>query len=261
MRIKSIVLSIFAFTGSAFLISSHLRAEDAAARTPVLIELFTSEGCSSCPPADVLLQRLDRTNVPGGQLIVMSEHVNYWDDGGWKDPYDSQELTERQADYGQHFRLGSVYTPQMIVDGSAEFTGSDGTKAVAAINHAVKTPKIPVALSDVRFSGDGAITLHVETGAASAAGDAKSLDVFVAIADESDESSVARGENAGRTLQHVAVVRKLTRVGSWKLSEPFSRDVSVQYDHSKSKNLRVIAFVQGGNTGHVFGSAVAPLAK
>ena len=105
-------------------------ASDAVARTPVLIELFTSEGCSDCPPADALLEKLDRTQpVSDAEVVVLSEHVNYWDDGGWRDPYSLQEVTTRQGDYASRFRLDGPYTPQMVVDGNKEFVGSDEHRA------------------------------------------------------------------------------------------------------------------------------------
>src|SRR6266852_1957427 len=139
-------------------------SSDGAPRTPVLVELFTSEGCSSCPPADALLERLDRSQpVRGADRIVLSEHVDYWNDIGWKDPYSSHEYSERQSAYAEQFGLRSIYTPQMVVDGHFEFVGSDERRARQAIESATKVVKAPVSLSSSRSDEKTAI-LHIETG-------------------------------------------------------------------------------------------------
>src|ERR1700757_4701741 len=132
---------------------------DGAPRTPVLIELFTSEGCSDCPPADALLERLDRLQpVAGIELIVLSEHVDYWNGIGWRDPYSLHEYSERQGAYAGHFGIGSVYTPQMVVDGHFEFVGSDERGAIEAIAGAAKTAKIPVSISSVQLDAGNSIS-------------------------------------------------------------------------------------------------------
>src|ERR1700733_908433 len=198
------------------------RSSAGSTRIPVLIELFTSEGCSSCPPADALLERLDRSQpVRNANLIVLSEHVDYWNDIGWKDPYSSRELSIRQGDYAHRFRLDSAYTPQMVVDGDAQFVGGDEQRAIQAIEGATKFEKFLVALSSVHLEGNTLVT-HVETGVLSSSTSSKSANVLLALADGSDQSNVRRGENAGRILTHVAVVRRRTKVGAVSRGGAFS---------------------------------------
>src|SRR5882672_3275973 len=138
---------------------------DGTPRTPVLVELFTSEGCSSCPPADALLERLDRSQpVRNAELIVLSEHVDYWNDIGWKDPFSSHEYSERQSAYAGHFGLGSIYTPQMVVDGHIELVGSDERRAIQAVESATNAAKAQLSLSAIRFDGANKVSLHLEAG-------------------------------------------------------------------------------------------------
>jgi hypothetical protein len=234
---------------------------DDTPRNPVLIELFTSEGCSSCPPADALLERLDQSqSVSGAELIVLSEHVDYWDGIGWKDPYSSHEYSERQSAYAAQFGLGSIYTPQMVVDGHFEFVGSDERRASQAIKEAAKASKVRVSISS--GSSDGkTITVRVEAGPLPSSTNTQSAGVFLAIADNSDESQVSGGENAGRKLQHVAVLRKLTRIGSIDASSDFSRNINLDLRSKNHGNWRIVAIVQESEAGRVLGAGLTRLSN
>ena len=214
----------------------------AHAQTPVLVELFTSEGCSSCPPADALLEQLDRDQpVPGATIIVLSEHVDYWNHLGWSDPYSAATFSRRQETYGLRFSLPSVYTPQMVVDGRYEFTGGDAGLARISIRNATKDAKIPITLT----ASGGVIRAVI------AAARKQSAELWIALADESDASQVTRGENSGRRLHHVAVVRSLTPLGAVDLS----RDVVKEFKPG-APGQRVVAFIQAKNQGPVLGAAL-----
>jgi hypothetical protein len=231
--------------------------------SPVLIELFTSEGCSSCPPADALLQQLDQSpTIPGAQLIVLSEHVDYWDHDGWKDPHSSHSLTDRQNVYADHLGLKSVYTPQMVVDGTTEFLGSNGPSAKQAIEKARDLEKTPVRISGVSRENPGTLQAHVETDPLPESSRARKADVYLVLALNHAESQVAGGENKGRRISHVAVVQSLTKVGTVEKSKNFAQDVRVKIDpRVDHTNLRLIAFVQEPGQGKVLGAALQRLEK
>ena len=234
---------------------------DDTPRTSVLVELFTSEGCSSCPPADALLQRLDRAQpLNGAELIVLSEHVDYWNDIGWKDPYSSHEYSERQRAYAAQFGNGSIYTPQMVVDGRIEFVGSDERRAALAITEAAKAPKAPVHIS-FNSSDDKITIVHIEAGPLPSAASNQSAGVFLALADNSDESQVSRGENAGRRLHHVAVLRNLTRIGTVDASRKLARDVNLDLKSKNHANLRLVVIVQEPDAGRVLGAGLSRLSN
>ncbi|HET8926083.1 MAG TPA: DUF1223 domain-containing protein [Candidatus Acidoferrum sp.] len=248
------VLAVFSLGHLRAVSTQTVSVNDDGSRVPVLIELFTSEGCSSCPPADSLLERLDRSQpARGAELIVLSEHVDYWDDIGWKDPYSSHEYSERQSAYAGRFGLGSIYTPQMVVDGHIEFVSSDERRAAQAIANATKVEKTLVTISSIRLSDEKTISLHLETGPLASSIEGNSAEVWIATADDSDESHVSRGENAGRTLRHVAVLRNLVRVGTVTSTDKFSRDVSVRLNNPDSRNIKLVAIVQELMAGRVWG--------
>ncbi len=234
---------------------------DAGSRTPVLIELFTSEGCSSCPPADALLEKLDRSQpVNGAELIVLSEHVDYWNDIGWKDPYSSHEYSERQSAYAAHFGRSSIYTPQMVVDGHAELVGSDELGAIDAVENETRFVKVPLSLSGVHFENNNKVSMHVEASPLEAIG-ARSANLYLAIADESDVSQVRRGENAGRTLKHVAVLRSLVPVGTVNKADKVSKDITVNVSNESRGHLRIVGIIQEPSAGRVLGVASARLSN
>lgn len=224
-------------------------------RSAVLVELFTSEGCSSCPPADALLGKLDRTQpISSADVIVLSEHVDYWDDAGWKDPYSSRQFSLRQGEYAHRFQLGAPYTPQMVVDGDVQLIGSDERKAIQAIDNATTVPKLPVELSMPHLRDANNLVVRIDVGLAPPQVKLDQTQVWIALADDNDESNVRRGENAGRVLKHVAVVRSLAQVGTIG-NDAFSKDVTVNTGNANPQNLRIVAIVQEKLTGRVLGVA------
>lgn len=227
-------------------------------RIPVLVELFTSEGCSSCPPADALLEKFDRAQpFQSIQVLALSEHVDYWNHLGWKDPYSSEAFSRRQEAYARQFGLSGVYTPQMVVDGSSEFVGNDASQAQAAIAKAGKLPKLAVRITRAGNVAGGDIKIRVEVGqlpgSSIAAG---KLGVYVAAADDTATSRVLKGENRGRTLRHVAVVKWIRQVGILSGNAAFSNEISVATEQHAG-GLRFLAFVQELPTGRIRGGALA----
>jgi hypothetical protein len=229
-----------------------------AALTAVLVELFTSEGCSSCPAADTLLASLAKDQpVAGAEIVALAFHVDYWDQQGWKDPYSSKVFTARQQAYSRVFGEKRMYTPQLVVDGRQELTGSDEAAATRAIGEAMARPHLPIKI-DARVQG-AAVRLSVDLPPAPA--NAEPIDVVVALAEDGLSSVVKRGENAGRTLTHVAVVRALQTLG------PLDRE-SVVADGQlalqrawHAPKMRAVVWLQGQKTRHVYGAAMTGLAR
>ncbi len=229
----------------------------ATANTPVLIELFTSEGCSSCPPVDGLLKKLDAGQpIPGAQLIVLSEHVTYWDHDGWKDPNSSSSLTDRQSSYEGVLGAKTVYTPQLIVDGTQEVRAGDPKQIQETLQKAAATPKVSVRIGDVTVDPGNPTLLRarIETDANF---DKHNADVYVAVALDHVESQVLRGENGGRHLVHTAVVQELTKVGKLPKGKSFAQDVHLKLKPGTDpKNVRLVVLVQDPGPGKVLGAAL-----
>ena len=218
---------------------------------PVLVELFTSEGCSSCPPADDVLSKLVRADaISGVEVIALGEHVDYWNNLGWTDPYSNAIFSQRQREYSQIFDRDSVYTPQMIVDGHDQFVGSDWSRARASIITAAKTPKgrIDLSLSKTasldQASSILSLTIQITDLPERSSGD--KAEVVLALTENNLQTQVPRGENRGRQLRHNAVVRELMTLG-----EIVAHDKTFAAERVLSlspgwhrENLSAVAFVQ-----------------
>jgi hypothetical protein len=223
-------------------------------RTPILMELFTSEGCSSCPPIDAWAARLDQYQpVARGQLILLSEHVDYWDHDGWKDPYSSALLTERQDEYAHMLGLSQVYTPQLIVDGDIELHPWKTDEVKASLDKAAETPMVAVRIEGAVLAGDE-LTGKVEADGSS---EKRGGDIFVAVALEKTETDVLGGENNGKKLTHVAVVKDLVKVGKLSKGKNFDGAFRVKlWPGANAANMRLVAFVQESGPGKVLGVAM-----
>ena len=263
MKLLSGVLTVLAGAAfSLFLVLRHANTqnEPVDANLPVrtvVVELFTSEGCSSCPPADALLDKLDRERrIGNAEIIALEEHVDYWDHLGWRDPFSSAQWTERQQDYAASFPNDGVYTPQMVVDGRAEFVGSSEGRARTAIAKAVREPKAETRLrSEPATNGKTRVSIDVKMVPAPAA---QKAEVWLAVTETGLHSNVMRGENAGEDLHHAAVVRSLRKVGQAALNREvaYSGEHDVPFDPAwKKENLRVVAFVQDAKSRHILGAA------
>lgn len=242
--------------------ASESNSGSARARVPVVVELFTSEGCSSCPPADALLERMDETQpVEGVEVIALAQHVDYWNYLGWSDPFSSHELSERQGAYSRAFGRDGVYTPQMVVDGRAEFPGGDGGKALEAIAQAAREPKAEVHLTraDAQAKTDAPVRLSLTVEHIPKLSDGDAAEVLLAITEGGLASDVSRGENSGRKLKHVGVVRRLTKLGEFSAGT-FSADTDVTFDKGwRRENLRAVVFLQERASRRVVGAASVKL--
>lgn len=235
--------------------------------TPVVVELFTSEGCSSCPPADEVLARLDKTQpVQGVEVIALGEHVDYWNRLGWTDPYSSADFSSRQSSYADAFGHDGVYTPQMIVDGRDEFAGGNGNRARDAIMKAARSPKAKVEVlaapsADRTDENNLKLSVRISDIPQVTAGD--TADVLMAITENNLRSEVSRGENAGRNLRHSAVVRSLSVLGNIGASQQsFEAQPTVNLAGGwRLDNLRAVVFVQERGTRRVLGAAASGLSK
>jgi hypothetical protein len=243
----------------AVLIMCTLEAAAPSPAVPILVELFTSEGCSSCPPADALLQKLVASQpVPGAQILALGEHVDYWDRLGWRDRFSSAALTGRQRLYGSRFNDDSIYTPQMVVDGQAGFVGSDASAARRELERAAVRPHVSL---QVAVESLNAATLTVAvTSAALGKSSSDHVDVAIALTEDGLRSDVTRGENHGRVLSHAAVVRHLESIGEAAADHATTASAKIELSSEwRRDRLKVVAFAQERRHRAILGSAIAPV--
>jgi len=237
---------------SAIVISLGLHGAGAqapkSARKAVLIELFTSEGCSTCPPADELLSHLRQEKFADGlDIIPLALHVDYWNSQGWKDRFSAADYTQRQQKYAQKFGLKDLYTPQMVVDGSAQVTGNDTPSVRQSISHAALRPES----AEIQISAAANKLLVSVKAAETAAGT-----VMLALTEDNLMTKVGAGENGGRELHHSAVVRKLQPLGQLQKGS-FETSVPLKLRKDwKREDMRIVVFVEEPSSGQIEGAAV-----
>ncbi len=258
------VVALAAVLGVACVVGGAVWLPLAAARqeelaTPVLVELFTSEGCSSCPPADALLMRFEAEQpVPGAQIIGLSEHVDYWDGLGWSDPFSSTAFTERQEVYRRALGEPVNYTPQIVVDGRTALVGSLEADARRAIAQAAASPKAEIRLQWVGAMASDVLTIRTRIGSLPALRDGVIAELWLAVTETGLATNVLRGENARRRLRHTAVTRRLERVEEFPalMQRPYEADIAVPLKPNWNRDqLRVVGFIQEAASRNVLGVA------
>lgn len=213
-----------------------------------VVELFTSEGCSSCPPADELVARIEKESV-NKPVYILALHVDYWNRLGWKDVFSDAAYSKRQQDYAGYLHLQSVYTPQIVVNGKTEFVGSEENTLRNAIRNSLeKAPSARLFLNVRKENQDRlALSYNME-------GTDKNTVLLVAIVQKQAQTKVERGENGGRTLAHVQIVRKLQQVALEGNSGQTNITLPTGFDR---QNWEVIGLLQNTSTGAVTGAAKA----
>jgi hypothetical protein len=229
---------------------------NASPSSVAIVELFTSEGCSSCPPADSLLGQINLKRTDAGQLIVgISEHVTYWNDLGWKDPYSSSVFTDRQTVYASRLSPEGSYTPEMVLNGRDQFVGGDGSALERALRDDARREHFVLHVVSSTPASDG-----IDVKFAFEGNPSKPLDIIAVLVDDMDRSNVLRGENGGRQLQHVSVARSMTHVAT--VRDDGEQSVHLSYPQGFSTGSgsghHLILFAQEPHQGAILGGTTIP---
>jgi hypothetical protein len=240
---RRLVLATVGFLMTSAPVTSGV-AEADGVRVPVVVELFSSEGCSSCPPADTLLARLDRDQpIAGVQVVALELHVDYWNQLGWTDSFSQAAFSARQRMHAHAMGSRGLYTPQMVVDGRSELVGSNATGATLAIEQAARAPHVSVKIT--RRSNDA---IFVEASAPPQSEGASH--VVLATTERGLRTIVTSGENAGETLAHGPITHTLRYLG-----DVGAAGFSGQVQQPFKSGTRVVVFVEGRDSLHVLGAA------
>jgi hypothetical protein len=237
-------------------------ASDGSHPRPVVLELFTSEGCSSCPPADAFLKQLDAADhVNNVDVIAIEEHVDYWDRLGWRDPFSSHDWTERQEQYARVFGHDGPFTPQFVVNGRRDFVNMSSRQALQSIVEASTASAAELGLSPTDVaprSAEFSITIE------NAPPEAHSAVLLLAVTERGLSSNVLRGENQGRNLAHAPVLRSLTRLHVAKANPSGVTELKakIALDPSwKRENLRFVILLQEPKSLHILGAAASSISR
>lgn len=245
------------------LLCATAQDEPAEYRAPVVVELFTSEGCSICPPADEVLAHLTDLGFEPEQVIPLAFHVDYWDNTGWTDPYSHSAWTTRQQKYGRLYRADQIYTPQMIVNGIRQFLGSNQKAARQVIEKAwqrtdpahvsVKIADAPIKAPTMRVEASYELDRRFTPGV---------LSLFIAVTEDGLSSDVLDGENKGRHLKHEAVVRYMQRINkvvtAANQNSQYAVEIPLQPEWKRDK-MKVVAFIQNITNAAIMGACSQPL--
>lgn len=260
---NAILAMSVAFAGAtavSAITSREAGARREAPRVAVLAELFTSEGCSSCPPADDLLRQLLREQpVAGVEVIAISEHVDYWNRLGWRDPFASSQFSDRQSEYARAFGDGQIFTPQLVIDGSAGVVGNDAAAVRRALAQAAKAPRARLLVSSQRVEPGKLEVSVIVADLPPTVAHGATLEVVVALVEDGLETAVTRGENARKHLHHDAVARVLGPIGSLlpgRSGGEFRRTLALT-GFADLGSARIVAFLQDRQSRRVVGVATA----
>lgn len=247
ISILSAAIAIIAFAAAGFTSTKPYKA----GKTPIskgfaVIELFTSEGCSSCPPADELVSKIQK-EYKDQPVYILAYHVDYWNRLGWRDVFSNAQYSERQHEYTKYLKTQQVYTPQIVVNGKKEFVGSEEGTLRNAIKGSLKQDaSAQITLSGVRTEG-GKVILHYQTE-----GSVTNSVLLLALVEKTAVSDVKAGENRGRKLAHVQIIRELQTVALTK-GRGGVESITLPKEFNP-QGWEIIALIQNTNTGEITGA-------